>query len=322
MKIGKNTIEALRRIKEGDVNTKIKETYLSKKIKGFKALDVPEKKQSVEVPYMSEDMLGSIQEYILSKFPVPGNDFPTVEQAQEFILAEIAKIPVIQGEKGEDGKQGEQGKQGMKGEKGERGERGQTGAKGERGEDGSPDTPEDIIEKIRSLPEGKKLRMQDIKGLEERIRKLKQIAEEVEILRDAIEGISITIPAFGDSGGSTPGKNVYENIGVNVQNGASVVTEGYKGLVFAPAAGTIQGYRIQSFEKDTGSDIVGSVEVTIKKNGVAIGTAVLENEAFRSETDLSSWSSTTVLRGDKIEFVVDSASDIKNFHLSINTLLT
>lgn len=119
-------------------------------------------------------------------------------------------------------------------------------------------------------------------------------------------------PVTGGSG------TYYENIGLNIQNGATVITTGYKGLLFAPNGGTIRNYKIQSFEQNTGNDITGSIQITVKKNGSAIGTIVLVSQASRTQTDLSAWSSTTLSRGDKIEFIVDSATGVKNVHLSIN----
>lgn len=119
-------------------------------------------------------------------------------------------------------------------------------------------------------------------------------------------------PVTGGSG------TYYENIGLNIQNGATVITAGYKGLLFAPNGGTIRNYKIQSYEQNTGNDISGSIQITVKKNGSAIGTIILSSEANRTQTDLSAWSSTTLSRGDKIEFIVDSATGVKNVHLSIN----
>ena len=119
-------------------------------------------------------------------------------------------------------------------------------------------------------------------------------------------------PVTGGSG------TYYENIGLNIQNGATVITTGYKGLLFAPNGGTIRNYKIQSYEQNTGNDITGSIQITVKKNGSAIGTIVLVSQASRTQTDLSAWSSTTLSRGDKIEFIVDSATGVKNVHLSIN----
>lgn len=119
-------------------------------------------------------------------------------------------------------------------------------------------------------------------------------------------------PVTGGSG------TYYENIGLNIQNGATVITTGYKGLLFAPNGGTIRNYKIQSYEQNTGNDITGSIQITVKKNGSAIGTIILDSQASRTQTDLSAWSSTTLSRGDKIEFIVDSATGVKNVHLSIN----
>lgn len=82
------------------------------------------------------------------------------------------------------GERGERGFTGIKGEKGERGERGEQGIKGEKGDvgetpvagfdfplpkdgmDGKDADPEAVIEKIKSLPKGRRLKIEHIDGLQ------------------------------------------------------------------------------------------------------------------------------------------------------------
>lgn len=70
---------------------------------------------------------------------------------------------------GTPGREGAPGKNGLPGKDGERGAQGAAGPPGARGPDGSPDTADDIRNKLELLPEGEKLAISAIEGLEERL---------------------------------------------------------------------------------------------------------------------------------------------------------
>lgn len=202
---------------------------------------------------------------------------------------------------------------------------------------------DDIVAKVNQLVSKKTIKAEDVEGLAEMFKtEIDKVYESISAYSTKRGGGgSLLLAALGDIdftnlqngyvlkydavakrfyfGPVTGGSGTYyENIGLNIQNGATVITTGYKGLLFAPNGGTIRNYKIQSYEQNTGNDITGSIQITVKKNGSAIGTIVLDSEASRTQTDLSAWSSTTLSRGDKIEFIVDSATGVKNVHLSIN----
>ncbi len=124
---------------------------------------------------------------------------------------------------------------------------------------------------------------------------------------------SAQLPA--SSGGLT--KDV---IGVTVDGGGSVVTTGSKGYKVIQEACTITGWTILGKES-------GSVVVDIKKCNYAgfpsttsiAGTEkpTLSSAQKNQDLTLSTWT-TSLLEGDILEFVVDSASTCTRFNLFIN----
>lgn len=264
------------------------------------------------VVLVENNKVNTLQEIVSEKQNFKSEIDLTFNEVKQF-LSEVKKLKTTKGEDGKDGYTPIKGKDYFDGEN------------GKDGENGSPDTPEEIREKLETLEGENRLDASAIKNLPEFIKDDKRIGFG-SMLREAPKDNKTYgrrnrdwVEVTGGGGGSS---TYYENIGLNIQNGIKLITIGYKGLLFSPGAGTIQNYKIQSYEKDTGSDIVGSIQVTVKKNGTSIGTIILSTEAYRSQTDLSSWTSTSILRGDKIEFVVDSVTGVKNVHLSINTLIT
>jgi len=79
------------------------------------------------VDYMTEEDIQGLEQFILSKIPKVGIELPSRLQVEDFVRAEVAKIPRVSGPPGKDG------------------------SKGADGKDGSPDTPEQIITKLRLL---------------------------------------------------------------------------------------------------------------------------------------------------------------------------
>lgn len=130
--------------------------------------------------YFTEEDLQAIEDFIVSKVPVVGQDLPSVAQVVQYIQREVAKVPRIKGDKGDPGK------------------------KGKDGDNGSPDTPAEIIAKLRSLPKNQRLKITDIRGLENVLRDYREALEEVPLLRKALEDQQIVIPAntSSDGGGS------------------------------------------------------------------------------------------------------------------------
>lgn len=130
------------------------------------------------VDYFTEDDLQGIQDFILSKIPKIGVDLPSVKQAEDFVAREVAKIPRIKGDKGDS-------------------------IKGDPGKDGSPDTGADIVKKIRALGKNQMLRIDDIRGLENVLKRF-VTDDQFEELRTLVENQKFVIPANpgGGEGGS------------------------------------------------------------------------------------------------------------------------
>lgn len=135
------------------------------------------------VDYFTEEDLQNIEAFIISKIPKVGVELPSRIQVESFISAEIAKIPRIKGDKGDAGKPGKDGN------------------------DGSPDTGADIIAKLRALPKNQKLKIADIRGLENVLKPLVDVVDEVAALKEDFANQKFVIPAQatgeGGEGGAT-----------------------------------------------------------------------------------------------------------------------
>lgn len=131
------------------------------------------------VDYMTQEDIDALEAFILSKMPRTDVDYPSVEATEAFIRSEIAKIPRIKGDKGE------------------------PGTPGEKGRDGSRDTGADILKKLRTLGRNQGLQIDDIRGLENRIKFYNTVADEFYALRERFDNQKIVIPAnMSGSGGS------------------------------------------------------------------------------------------------------------------------
>lgn len=131
------------------------------------------------VDYMTQEDIDALEAFILSKMPRTDVDYPSVEATEAFIRSEIAKIPRIKGDKGE------------------------PGTPGEKGRDGSRDTGADILKKLRTLGRNQGLQIDDIRGLENRIKFYNTVADEFYALRDRFDNQKIVIPANPGSGGGS-----------------------------------------------------------------------------------------------------------------------
>lgn len=139
------------------------------------------------VDYMTQEDIDALEAFILSKMPRTDVDYPSVEATEAFIRSQIALIPRIKGDKGE------------------------PGAPGEKGRDGSRDTGADILKKLRTLGRNQGLQIDDIRGLENRIKFYNTVADEFYALRDRFDNQKIVIPANA-GGGSSPGATAWGDI--------------------------------------------------------------------------------------------------------------
>ena len=137
------------------------------------------------VDYFTEEDIRGLEDFIISKIPKVGVELPSRVQVEEFVRAEVAKIPRIKGDPGE------------------------PGAKGEDGKDGSPDTGLDIIKKIRSVGKNQMLTVKDIRGLPNILKDILDSVDSLEELRTLIENHKLVIPTQvgGGSGSGEPGED-------------------------------------------------------------------------------------------------------------------
>ena len=107
-----------------------------------------------------------------------------------------------------------------------------------------------------------------------------------------------------------------DSFGIVIQGGDSDITLGYKTLGRARCSGTILGYRIDSYEKDTNNPITSSIDIDVKINGSTIGTASLVSDSTVYDNTLTGWS-TNLIQDDKLQYEVVSNTNSKNISLTI-----
>ena len=131
------------------------------------------------VEYFNDEDLAAIEEFILDRVPRLGFEVPSVEQVNTYVSESVAKIPRIAGPRGPKGDDGEDGK------------------------DGSPDTAEDIIAKLRTLPRNTRLKITDIRGLQNQLTAFREVAETVDNLVDRFDNFKVAVG--GNPGGGSGG---------------------------------------------------------------------------------------------------------------------
>lgn len=153
--------------------------------------------------YMTADDISALEAFILSKMPQTDVDYPSVSATEAFINFQIAKIPRIKGDRGDDGRAGTPGK------------------------DGSPDTATEIIQKLRTLGKNQKLQIDDIRGLEERIRLYNTAVDELAQLREDFDNQRVILPANPNGGSSVPiGSNYVSDAQLIIINNTSGTNSG------------------------------------------------------------------------------------------------
>lgn len=131
------------------------------------------------VEYFNDEDLDAIEAFILDRVPRLGFEVPSVEQVNTYVSESVAKIPRIAGPRGPKGDDGEDGK------------------------DGSPDTAEDIIAKLRTLPRNTRLKITDIRGLQNQLTAFREVAETVDNLVDRFDNFKVAVG--GNPGGGSGG---------------------------------------------------------------------------------------------------------------------
>jgi len=130
--------------------------------------------------YFNEADITAFESFIMDKMPEEGIDYPTFVQLQDFISQQVDAIPRIQGEKG-------------------------ASVKGDDGKDGSPDTGKQILEKLRALDKNKSLQIKDIRGLDNKLKSVEDLVDELEKKIDAQRVVVSTGAVGGSAEGGTWG---------------------------------------------------------------------------------------------------------------------
>lgn len=137
-------------------------------------------------------------------------------------------------------------------------------------------------------------------------------------LHGTIAGVArLTISATGItatnlSGTNTGDQTPVDSFGIVVDGAGTAITTGSKGTKYIPWDCTITGWDIRS-------DISGSCVFNVKRAGVSLaGTEkpTLSASSSNSDLALSTWT-TSLLAGDVVEFVVDSASTLTRATVTI-----
>lgn len=224
----------------------------------------------------------------------------------------------LKGDKGDTGEKGEKGDTGDVGPEGKQGETGKQGPKGEDGKDGK-----DGVDGIDGIDgkDGKDAVLRDIK-----ISDVKELPETIATLQNRTQLLNQMVSSRANSatGGAvdsvngqtgvvviTEGVNE-DSFGIVVDGAGTAITTGSKGVRYIPFDCTVTGWDIRS-------DISGSCVFDVKRSGVSLaGTEKPTLTASTSNQDLalSTWT-TSLLTGDVVEFVVDSASTLTRATLTI-----
>lgn len=265
------------------------------------------------VDYMNEEDFKALEEFILSKIPTVGKELPSRPQVENFIKAEIAKIPRI---KGDDGKSltfddlTEEQKAEL------------------RGKDGAPDTGLDILRKLRSLPKNQRFTIGDVRGLENVI---KGIIDSIDGLdqsvKDAIGNMKFVVPANagGEGGGAGLTTEQVQDIVAAMftdatHSGCSVVyDDALATLTITVSGGGGGGLTEEEVEDVVNGLIVAGAGITSTYNDVANTlTIALSGESFTTamKTKVDFISVTQAVDLDAIE-TNSNASKVKTDFITV-----
>lgn len=214
-----------------------------------------------------------------------------VKEVRMFIPAPIP------GDKGEKGDIGERGEKGVKGDTGPRGEAGIAGINGRDGKDG-------IDGKDATLDTAtvNELLLPHIETLRNEIKRIRQKGGGGGLTESQIIALIL----------ANQSSTIKDTFGITVDGGVVVLTTGTKGYRYIEQDCTITGWHLQA-------DVSGDVVFDVKRSGVSIaGTEkpTLTAQQTNSDLALTTWT-TSLVAGDIIEFVIDSASTITSATLTV-----
>lgn len=249
----------------------------------------------------------------------------------------------IKGDKGDRGMDGRDGKDstvpGPQGPRGETGPQGVPGVNGVDGKDGNIKdlSPQEIRDSLELLQGEERIDVSSIRGVEEAITEIaeeiakkeaKKIDGNTTVFTRVSSTGSTTTTTLGDdenyvtdaekviigntSGINTGDQTIKDTFGITVDGGVAVLTTGTKGYRYIEQDCTITGWHLQA-------DASGDVVFDVKRSGVSIaGTEkpTLTAQQTNSDLALTTWT-TSLVAGDIIEFVIDSASTITRATLTV-----
>ncbi len=136
------------------------------------------------------------------------------------------------------------------------------------------------------------------------------------VIRDVVAGTGVTIDKSDPNrpivSAEAVAPTIKDTFGITVDGAGIVLTTGTKGFRYIGQDCTITGWSVVS-------DVSGSIIFDVKRAGVSIaGTEkpTLSASSSASDLALSTWT-TSLVAGDIIEFVIDSASTITRATLTI-----
>lgn len=106
--------------------------------------------------------------------------------------------------------------------------------------------------------------------------------------------------------------SVKDTFGITVDGGATVLTTGTKGYRYIEQNCTISGWHVSG-------NTSGSIVFDVKRSTVSLAGSekpTLSSQQYNSDTSLTTWT-TSLVAGDIIEFVIDSASVLTSATLTV-----
>lgn len=114
------------------------------------------------------------------------------------------------------------------------------------------------------------------------------------------------------------GANVFEEHGVSIDGGGSAITTGSKQRITLFIDGTVTHWAVSA-------DQSGSIVFDVKKNGTSMiggGNKPTLSTAQDATAAVASWTDATIASGDKLEFIVDSATTVTKATLTLRVKRT
>jgi hypothetical protein len=309
----KATFESLEQF-ESAVN-ELLDIFSAINIEALETLEGEDGKTPVRgVDYMNEEDFKALEDFILSKIPKLGVDVPSRAQVENFIKAEIAKIPRIKGDDGKSLKFSDL----TEAQKAEL-----------RGKDGSSDTGLEILAKLRALPKNQRLAISDVRGLENVVKGIIDSIDGLdESVKKALGEMKFVVPANaggeGGDGGGLTSSQIRDLVGAMFteasHTGCSVDYDDEAGtLTITVSGGGGGGLTEEEVEDVVNGLLVAGTGITLTYNdGANTLTVALSGESFTTamKTKVDHISVTQAVNLDTMESDILSAKT-KTDHITV-----